>query len=200
MKIERCGIIEPASVIEMLRKVRLRGHGRPFVYKDANILWGESLQPSSFAPPQNYVLSGGVSDIDALRKLLVGQTGHDILNLKCGIRFKMEDEEDFRTILPPIIEKSEEDGGIKIVCDGMHRVFLAGKLNVLMSVIMIESPSHPYYAFPIEGGWESVEELKEIPDGYAKKKYRQEPNYKDLFRDLNKVFPGIQMPRKKTRN
>jgi hypothetical protein len=57
-------------------------------------------------------------------------------------------------------------------------------------------PELPYYAHPLDGGWDAVEALPELPDGYEKKAYREPGDHRALYRDFNEAFPGVQPPRR----
>ncbi len=98
----------------------------------------------------------------------------------------------------PIIEESTTPTGDKIwlISDGMHRIYTARKLGIPINIILVQNvpPQYPYYAYPLANGWNEVIELTEIPKGFHKKTYR-EKNYKDLFRNYNEIFPGIQKRR-----
>ncbi len=52
----------------------------------------------------------------------------------------------------------------------------------------------PYYAFPLPGGWDKVEELDALPAGYLKKWHRI-ANYHALYRNFNSAFSNVGGPR-----
>ena len=52
----------------------------------------------------------------------------------------------------------------------------------------------PYYAFPVPGGWNSVEEREDLPPGYLKKWHRI-ADYHSLYRNFNSAFKNVGGPR-----
>jgi hypothetical protein len=101
-------------------------------------------------------------------------------------------------VLPPVVERSvEADGSIvKILNDGMHRVYLARMERSPIQVVYVrEVPNeYPYYAYPLVNGWNDVEIVNELPEHYIKKWHRI-PNYKTLYRDFNTAFQNVGGPR-----
>lgn len=185
------------ALLASLRQVRLRGFGGALPYAHARIDLVEALDPHLAAPAQNYVLRSGVQKAMALRSRLASW-GVDPFALDGGLTLRTSaDPATARALLPPILEEScEADGStVLLVADGLHRVFAARSLGLPLSVVVIRDASHPYYAFPLDGGWSGVQLLDELPGDYQKKAYRQPDNYKALFRDFNAVFPGVQEQR-----
>ncbi|NHA69340.1 hypothetical protein [Phycicoccus flavus] len=104
------------------------------------------------------------------------------------------------TLLPPIVEESREPDGstVLLVCDGLHRTYHALSHGLTLTAVVVRGASHPYYAFPLPGGWDDVTVLDELPETHQKKVYRHPDNYKALFRDLGGVFPGVQTQRRRS--
>ena len=185
------------QLLTALRTVRLQGFGGAQPYADAQLELVEALDPDCVAPAQNYVLRDGVEFVLALRSALA-QRGIDPFRLDGGITFRTSDDPSRpRTLIPPIVEESVEDGPrtVWLICDGMHRIYAARSLGLTFSAVVVRNAAYPYYAFPTEGGWRNVELLDRLPAVRQKKVYRQPDNYKALFRDFNAVFPQVQEQR-----
>lgn len=202
MRIKKVELIPEMELLAKLKEVRLRGFGQPKIYENANL---EICRTASWAltPAQKYVLEGTVQNIIDLRDGLLNFCSIDIFNLRGGILFWTDGmcaNEQPIPILPPIVEKSFEPGGkeISLINDGMHRIYTAGlfcaDINVILATNVPEE--YPYYAYPLPGGWDEVEEVAEVPE--VKKTYRLPgKDYKNLFRDFNAVFEGVQKERKR---
>lgn len=204
MKITRIDPIYWDEIEARLRSVRLRGHGQPEVYRGAEICKC-SMRINELAPTQSYVLRDGIDTIlgivDALRRIHLDGFQSGIGMWLWGV---YNDGSEFGPVpfLPPIIEESHEPDGVvvSIINDGMHRIVAAWNLyrryeHARIDCIHISGASHPYYAFPLKGGWNDVVTVTKRPD--FRKAYREPDNYKALFRDFNSAFPGIQEDRAK---
>lgn len=187
------------EIEEKLRQVQLKGFEKAFAYKETNISI-QKLDVNIIVPCQNYVLTSTVQKIIDIHHTLLSE-GKNPFHLMGGVVFDSYDEK--IPFLPPLVEVQEIDGNtMLILCDGMHRMFAARKLGYRhVNVLVVEGCKYPYYSYPIEGGWDKVVELDELPENFAKKRYVLEPTeedpsrYKQLFRNLNGVFEGIQKPR-----
>ena len=207
MKILHHDILSEVETLDRLRNVRLKGFGRPFIYRYADIRVLESFPQALLTPPQRYVLRGTVDTIIDLAKTFE-RLGVDIFALRGALLFWTEgmkvDAVNCPPIpfLPPIVELSEEKGGVKVmlVNDGMHREFAGIEMGRKPNIIFIDNlpPGYPYYAYGFNGGWENVQVFEELPDVFQKKDYRMPDSYKDLFRQFNEVFPGVQEARKQS--
>jgi hypothetical protein len=126
--------------------------------------------------------------------------GVDIFALSGGLELRTPDE--VIPVIPPVVEESHEPEGrvVRIINDGIHRVFAARSVGAPITVIDIAGVprEYPYYALALTDGWAGVTSLAELPDGFQKKDYRVPGNYKALFRDFNALFPGVQKQRKRT--
>jgi hypothetical protein len=205
MKILRHETLTEAELLARLKETRLKGHGRPRIYEHSPLAL-ERVDPNELAPAQRYVLRSDVASLRSLYEALRGR-GIDALALRGGVRFWIpgEDsagEEGPIPLIPPVVEESAEADGrtVLLINDGMHRVFLARELGCKINVVIARNVPRqfPYYAFPLMRGWAEVVQLDELPDGFMKKKYRDEQNYKALFRDFNELFPGVQKQRKQS--
>ena len=197
MKILNFKQISEAELLRRLKTTKLRGFDQAEVYRDASLELLEGVDPDALAPAQKFVLADGVSCIVEIGEAFAGM-GIDIFSLRGALLFWPEGSDPERDapipFLPPIVEESKEPDGrtVLLINDGLHRVFAARKLGRRLNVVLARSvPSnYPYYAFALNDGWTSVEELPELPDNYQKKEYRMPDNYKALFRDFNTVFDG----------
>jgi hypothetical protein len=206
MKILRYEMMAEQTLLARLKKTQLKGYGQPYIYAHSHLEIREQVDPNSLIPAQKYVLESDFLTIEGLYKTFL-QESIDIFALKGGILFWIEDEtgqeEGPIPLIPPIIEESIEPDGQKVwlINDGMHRVYTSRKLEKLINIIFVQNvpQEYPYYAYPLKNGWSDVIEIKEIPDNFLKKEYRNKDNYKALFRNFNEILPGVQKQRKKTR-
>lgn len=195
-------IIPITQVLSRLRQIRLLGHGQPQIYRDATLEIREQVDPNQLVPAQRYVLTTDFQRIHDLY-LLFQQQGIDIFALQDGLLVWYEEKEPI-PLLPPIIEESVSESGEKVLLinDGMHRVYTARQLGKRINIILISQvpTAYPYYAYPLEKGWQDVVELEALTESFVKKYYRDQKNYKALFRDFNALFPNIQKQRQKLPN
>lgn len=202
MEIERFEMIPEAELLARLKQTRLRGFDRFPIYQDAELELLEAFDPRDLVPAQRYVLESDFRNIESLYHSFE-KLGVDIFSLRGGLMFWLKGEQDEPIPLtPPVIEESVEPDGrvVLLINDGMHRVYTAMKLGKPINVILARhvDKRYPYYAYALENGWADVEELKELPDNYLKKTYRDPDNYKALFRDFNERLPGVQKQRKRS--
>lgn len=194
-------LISESDLLQRLKRTRLQGFGRPFIYERSELSIVEAADPRELAPAQRFVLTTGVQ---AITDLAAGfrESGIDIFALRGGIVFEKNDGEERIPFIPPIIEESQEPGGRKVwlINDGIHRVYAAMKLGRKLNIVLARNVpnEYPYYAYALANGWDDVQELIELPDGFQKKTYRDPTGYKALFRDFNEVLPGVQKQRKQT--
>ncbi len=171
-------------------------------YAHARLQLRVAVEPETLSPAQSYVLGPGVRLAVELREALLPH-GHDTFDLRGAVWFSLADRPGERIpVLPPIVEQSREaDGQVHwLVADGMHRMYAARSMGLLVTVVQVTgvSAGHPYYAYPLDRGWDEVVLLEALTDGFLKKPYRQPENHKALFRDYNAVFPGMQARRPAT--
>lgn len=205
MNILKYDILSESELLARLRKTRLKGFDQFPVYESATLEIIEHADISSLVPPQQYVLVPGIQTITDLVESFA-KKGVDVFSLRGALMFWLEgsDPEKDKPIpfLPPVVEESFERDGqvIRLVNDGMHRVYTARKLGRSPNVVFVSNipKDKPYYAYPLSGGWDNVEEIPELTDGYKKKEYRMPENYKALFRNFNEHFEGVQVQRKQT--
>ncbi|MBF0160787.1 MAG: hypothetical protein HQL88_00730 [Magnetococcales bacterium] len=207
LRITRIETIPVAILLERFRQTRLRGCGQPFIYAEAQLELLRDVDPRSLYPAQNYVLQADHQRLLALYRAFL-ERGHDLFALEGGLHFWLQNEETGEEegpipLTPPVVELSLEADGrtIPLINDGMHRVYTALRLQRTIHIIQVRNVPRqwPYYAYPLANGWEDVEELTELPADYVKKAYRDPDHYKDLFRDFNALFPGIQKNRPRGR-
>ena len=200
--ITRFELIPESELLGRLKKTRLQGHGRPFIYSQAELSIVEQVNPLKLAPAQRFVLTPGIETVQTLAEEF-RQHGIDIFGLRGGVLFQTDDsEQDAIPFIPPVIEESAEPDGrtVWLINDGIHRVYAAMKLHRNLNVVLARNvpAEYPYYAYALPNGWADVTELAELPDGFQKKTYRDPTGYKALFRDFNEVLPGVQKQRKQT--
>lgn len=205
MKIIKYELVPELDLLARLKKTPLRGFDNIEVYKDATLSLKTKVEPETLTPPQRYVLTPGVNtilDLDDTFSVL----GVDIFALRGAILFwevSMDPDKDVPIpFLPPIVEVSHERDGlvVDLINDGMHRVYAARKRKKSINIVHVENVplEYPYYAYAMLEGWSAVQEFEELPDVFLKKEYRNPENYKSLFRQFNKIFPGVQEARKQS--
>jgi hypothetical protein len=184
------------ELIKSLRDVTMLKAPEIKVYEKAFISL-ENVATESLSPPQNYILRGELKKVREL-KWALEEHQVDIFNLNGFVRLMLEGCDEPVDLLPPIVEESiEKNGRVHlIVNDGMHRVYMALREWVIPQVALIRGvPKNlPYYAFPVPGGWDRIEERDDLPDGYLKKWHRIE-NYYSLYRNFNSAFSSVGGPR-----
>ena len=84
--------------------------------------------------------------------------------------------------------------------DGMHRCYLAKAERKKIEVVYVRGVPKdlPYYAYPIIGGWDSVERINSLEKGYIKKWHRLKDN-KKLYRNFDSSFKTCSKPRTQTK-
>ena len=205
MKILKYELLDEAELLGRLKKTRLRGFEGAEVYRDATLEVAEQIDTNELTPAQRYVLKEGVETIGHIADAFEAE-GIDVFALRGALLFWPEgsdpDTDAPIPFLPPVIEESREPGGntVLLINDGIHRVYAARKRGRGLNIVLARSvpAEYPYYAYALEDGWEQVEELDELKEGYQKKAYRNPENYKALFRDFNAIFEGVQKQRPKT--
>jgi hypothetical protein len=195
-------LLGPEELLDRLREVRLVGHGRARVYAQADLRLERDIDVDALAVAQHYVLLPHLRRALALREALL-RVGVDVLRLDGAVLVRLAELPGEEVpVLPPIVELSREPDGreVLLVNDGVHRLAAARELGVRPTVVVARGvPEHlPYYALARDGGWDDLDRLEALPEGYVKKAYRQPEGYKALFRDFNAVFPGVQAERAQT--
>lgn len=191
--------VERHSIDELMtnmRKVAMLTHPGDLPYKDARISLDER-HTNEIAPAQRYVLTQEILKVRDLQWSL-GEHDVDLFKLDGYVTIWLEGYDDPIDVLPPVVEESEEADGstVEILNDGMHRVYLARMERSPIQVVYVDSvpKEYPYYAFPLVNGWNDVEIVSELPEGYIKKWHRIK-NYKSLYRDFNSGFQNVGGPR-----
>jgi hypothetical protein len=184
------------ELIKRLRDVTMLKAPEIKVYENAFISL-ENVATESLSPPQNYILRDELKKVREL-KWALEEHQVDVFNLNGFVRLILEGSDEPVDLLPPIVEESiEKNGAVHlIVNDGMHRVYMAVREWVIPQVVLIRGvPKNlPYYAFPLPGSWDKVEERDDLPAGYLKKWHRIE-NYYSLYRNFNSAFINVGGPR-----
>lgn len=184
------------ELIEKLRNVTLLKQPDVRIYEKAFISL-ETVKPNELSPPQNYILRSELKKVREL-KWVLSDHGCNIYKLDGFVRLWLDNQGSPIDLLPPVVEESiEQDGSIHfIINDGMHRVYMALREWTLSQIILIRGipRRYPYYAYPVPGGWSSVEEREDLPEGYLKKWHRIQ-DYHALYRNFNSAFLNVGAPR-----
>ena len=196
MKILRIETFPTSELISRLRNVSMLKAPETKVYTEAFISL-EKIRPEFLAPPQNYILREELKKVRLLKWALEKQ-GVNIFEMNGFVRMHLDSFEEPVDVLPPVVEESiENDGSVHLIInDGMHRIYMALREWVIPEVILIRGvPKNlPYYAYPVPGGWEKVEEREDLPSGYLKKWHRI-ADYHSLYRNFNSAFINVGGPR-----
>ncbi|WP_027717612.1 hypothetical protein [Desulfovirgula thermocuniculi] len=196
MKITRVVHHPPAELVERLRRVTMLADPQCYIYREAFISL-EKIHTNYLAPAQTYVLSGELAKVREL-KWELARHGLDLFCLNGYVTLYLEGAQEPVDLLPPVVEESiEADGSVfHIVCDGMHRVYLARLEWVVPQVVFIRGVPRekPYYAYPLPGGWSQVILREDLPPGFVKKWHRVR-DYKSLYRNFNSAFTNVGGPR-----
>lgn len=179
-----------------MRRVSMLTKPDELPYKDAHIEL-DTLNTSEIAPAQRYVLTQEMLKVRDLRWTL-REHGVDLFALDGYATIWLAGYEEPIDVLPPVIELSAEADAsvVKILNDGMHRVYLARMERCPIQVLYVKNVPHqyPYYAFPLVNGWSDVEIVSELPESYIKKWHRIK-DYKSLYRNFNSGFTNVGGPR-----
>ena len=196
MKIEKVQHQSAELLINRLRHVTMLKAPNVYPYNDVFISL-ENIRTDYLYPPQRYVL---VDELKKVRELkwALQEHGIDLFRLDGYVKLFLEGEDMPVDLLPPVVEESVEADGsvIPLINDGMHRVYVARLEGIAPQVIYIRGvPKNlPYYAYPVPGGWDKVETVHDLPEGFLKKWHRTE-NYKSLYRNFNSAFDNVGGPR-----
>ena len=198
MNITKCQLYDQITLVSKLRAVTLENSSVVTIYRNAEIQLVE-INLNDLYPAQLYVLESELAKITAIRSAFL-RKGIDILALNGYIKFWTDTDRNMPVdILPPMVEESLKSDGNKVflICDGLHRLYLARKLGIKVKVVLIQNipEEFPYYAYPNENKWDDVIEIDELPQGFVKKRYRVE-NHRKLFRDFNSAFDNVGRRRK----
>jgi hypothetical protein len=192
-RVEHHGVDE---LIANMRKVGMLTNPEARLYSDS-VIELTTLHTDEIAPAQRYVLTHEIRKVRDLRWSL-REHGVDLFKLDGYVTIRLRDYDDPIDVLPPVIEESEEADGsvVKILNDGMHRVYLARMERSPIQVVYVSNVprQYPYYAFPLVNGWSEISIVDDLPEGYIKKWHRIK-NYKTLYRDFNTGFQNVGGPR-----
>lgn len=185
------------ELVERLRCVTMLQDPGAFPYKDTAIAI-KSVHTDGIWPAQRYVLQSEFEKVRDLRWALL-QHGYDLFELPGYVTIYLEGKDDFPIdLLPPMVEESYEGTGVSVplLNDGMHRVFLARTCWQKIKCVLVRGvpKEYPYYAYPLVDGWNGVEIVDSIPEGYIKKFHRI-PDNKKLYRNFNSAFQNVGGPR-----
>jgi hypothetical protein len=200
-----------------MERVTLRGSDyQPYNAAKINIV---RMDPKYLAPPQRYCLISELRKIEQLRWNILANYPYDIFRLAGYIKVRYPEENINETlydtryyvdepmepidmnktipetvidILPPVVEEYIDERGKLhlLICDGQHRCFLAYQMGYPINVVYVRGATVPYYSYPLPNGWEDVELIEKIPEGYLKK-FHIARDHKSLYRNFNSQFSNI---------
>lgn len=154
----------------------------------------DNLHPSAF-----YVVKEKLKIQKALRESLFSQgvDTHRLGEDTTIIRYSWGDRE--YTLVPPIIEISEDDGFMHVITDGLHRTTNARDCNEgEMVAVIIRNTAVPLSVLPVS--WHEVKRVDKIPPLSEKRRLRfRKPE--EVFawfgltnRNLERVVGGLSVP------
>jgi hypothetical protein len=200
MKITKIEKLNQRELIKRIKATPMLKSPEVKPYKKA-VVTLEKLDISELYCPQKYIIEQNLMDIAKvdweLRKHKI-----DIFNLNGFVRFYVEGEKEPIDFLPIIVEESIEANGkvANIICDGMHRAYLAKTQWKIPQVAFIRGipKDYPYYNYPIYKGdnWHKLDRFPKLPlpEGYIKKWTREE-NYKAYYKNFNDQFKNVSVAR-----
>jgi hypothetical protein len=200
MKIVKVEHFPNEQLIAQLREITMLKNSEAYPYKEAdiNLVY---IHTNDLAPAQRYVLNSELQKVRELEWQLEG-FGYSSFKLNGFVKIWIEGYDEPIDVLPPIVEKSPEADGkiVNIINDGMHRVFNARLSWVVPQVVIVDNipGEYPYYAFPTPNGWNDVEIIDELKNGFVKKWHRI-PNHHSLYRNFNSAFQNVGGPRPVTK-
>ena len=181
-----------------------------YIYNNTDISL-RTLSPDELNPTTFYLLNKNLQFQRDLRDYLLINNNVDTLSLDHALELENLITNEFWTLMPPVIEVTEEDvefintrgdihynnvvgTKIPIINDGAHRVYLAKELNTKINVIYINKipKDHPFYALP--NSWDMINLVDSIPKTMEEKKFYRRKNSYSLYRDFSVL--GCGAPRK----
>jgi len=196
MKILQVERFSEAELVKRLAQITMLKAPDVKIYQNAFISL-ERISPKHLSPPQNYILKNELTKVREL-KWALQEHGVDLFHLNGFVRLTLDGFSEPVDVLPPVVEESiEQDGSFHLIInDGMHRIYMSLREWIVPQVILVRAlpKEFPYYAFPLNGGWDKVEERDDLPPGYLKKWHRIE-NYHALYRNFNSAFSNVGGPR-----
>lgn len=132
----------------------------------------EAVSLDKLHPCALYVLRSQLTITRRLREAFLTQE-IDILNLdkKRTIIDYHWGEQQNCIIAPPLVEISQDDGGIWIVVDGLHRVTTAKELGLAtITVAKVENTAASIPALPVS--WDEVKYCDAVPPTELRRKFR----------------------------
>jgi len=158
-----------------LRSVNLMGDPLIYPYKNATIT-SKVVSLRSIYPVALYVLKKQLDIQKELHTVLLRDHGIDMFDLDHGypdFTFRVEGEDGEWSMAPPIIEKSGNDGGKRLLLDGEHRFITAREMKRnQIRVVLIENipKEYPVVALPVH--WSDVAVYGHVPQVTKKRQFR----------------------------
>ena len=200
MKVKKVKKFSERDLIGRLKKVSMLKAPQHMPYQDS-VISLEKLSTDGLYCPQRYLIEQNLMDISRLNWEL-RRWDIDMFHLDGYVRFWLEGEKEPHDLLPIIVEESIEENGkvANIVCDGMHRAYMARTFWKIPQVAFVRGlpKKFPYYNYPIFQGteWSKIDLFPSLPlpEGYIKKWTREE-NYKAYYKDFNSQFMNVSVAR-----
>lgn len=132
----------------------------------------EQILVNETLPCAMYVLNQRLRIQRELRRRILQKYGIDTLNLpkdKSFLKINWAGNDHF--LFPPIVEVSEDDGGAKIIADGLHRFITAIEdREEKMTVVLIKGSASPLPILPVT--WQEIKHRDQVPPLTQKRKQR----------------------------
>lgn len=177
---------------EMLREVPLLGQPDTRPYANATMSV-ERFRLSELASTTRYIQEDLLAVQGAIRAALLPQ-GFDQLDLREG-GIVVDNGQGPQRIIPPMVERYEEESMARYIIDGSHRAHLArqvgeqeGEDDPELTVVYVrDGIAYPPYALP--NGWDEVRVVAKRPDDKSLwKNYQDFDNRYDLYRDYSQIY------------
>lgn len=171
LKIEN--VINLQELIERLRRTPLKDKAIKdfFPYLSSTFTF-ESVLLEELSPCALYVLRPQLTSIRNLSEFLLTM-GIDIFNLSPeAALIEYTSGESLRySLFPPVIEVSSDDGNMKVIVDGIHRILIAKELGLSsVNALIVEHSAVPLPVLPVS--WEEVRLCEAVPPLAQKRKFR----------------------------
>lgn len=132
----------------------------------------EQVLVNQTLPCAMYVLNQRLRIQRVLRRRILQKYGIDTLNLpkdKSFLKINWAGNDHF--MFPPIVEVSEDDGGAKIIADGLHRFITATEGHEeKVTVVLIKGSASPLPILPVT--WQEIKYYDKVPTLDQKRKQR----------------------------
>lgn len=168
---------------------------RPYLSSTIELV---TVHATELHPTALYVVESALDNLRETHRQLA-ELGIDAFHLgsdPCALWLRVEGYDEELTFLPPLVERSEDDGGKLCIIDGLHRIFCSREVGEgTVTVILITGTAVPIVSYPVE--WDDVKIVKTVPPHDQKRRFRQ--NSADEFfawvaNNPQRFVRGVDLP------